>query len=345
MRYSKKALSIMLSIFLVAIFSITLLIPGCTSNGNNVEAIKLSIVSYFDVPTMNLSQFFNFINKINADANGELIVEYLGGPEVIPMFEQTESCISGVVDMVATFGATYESRVPEVAILNLSKMTGYGTHDVDVERRDGLYDYIRTAHEREGLYFIGRQMAQAPFYLASNVRIDSIDDFAGLQIGSGGIFHTRFIEGLGAGAVVLSGGERYTALEQGMIDASILSPITAISGSLFEVVDYVIEPAYKLNTNNVYIMNLEKWNSLPSHLQDIINEAAKWSEFQSDYFDVGVIEVNMRLMAEMGMEFITLPESEWEFYTSLYDADAWRQIEETFSTEEVATIKALTLAE
>ena len=41
----------------------------------------------------------NWVDKVNKRANGELVVKYRGGPEVIAAFDQAKAVSKGVVDM------------------------------------------------------------------------------------------------------------------------------------------------------------------------------------------------------------------------------------------------------
>lgn len=71
--------------------------------------------------------------------------------------------------------------------------------------------------------------------------------------------------------------DRYGALEQGVIDAAVHGFDSATKASLYEVTKYVIDHPFG-GTSTSMIINLDTWNSLPKHLQDVLMEAAIWLE-------------------------------------------------------------------
>lgn len=305
------------------------------------EPIVLKAVSFLPAQGMKTSQFFMFIDRVTAQSKGEFTIRYMGGPEAIPQREQPEALIAGVVDLLAHFGAAYESRVPEVALLSLVKQTAYGTHDTEKERKPGgVYDYVRKAHERAGMYFLGRQRVHVPFWLFSKKEVRSIADIAKLNIASGGVLHTRFIEALGGRPISITGPDTYTALERGTVDASGMNT-GALNYNYQEVAKYVVMPPYKTNANNTYTVNLNTWNRLPKHLQDVLQEAAIFSEFHSTNADLGETARALSLLYAGGMRPIEVQEADRERYQSAYDLDTWRELKEKMSPQEYDKMREL----
>ena len=57
--------------------------------------------------------FLKFIDKVNAAGEGVVRIEYVGGPEAIPTFDQPEAVRGGVIDMIYGPGSYYPGIVPE----------------------------------------------------------------------------------------------------------------------------------------------------------------------------------------------------------------------------------------
>ncbi len=78
------------------------------------EPVKLNFVSF--VPLSNAIEFKQikkrFIDKINAQAQGELAINVRGGPESIPPFNLGVSVQRGVIDMATIPTAYFEALVP-----------------------------------------------------------------------------------------------------------------------------------------------------------------------------------------------------------------------------------------
>jgi len=59
--------------------------------------------------------FLRFVDAVNERAQGELVIEILGGPEVVAESDQFEAVRDGVVDMVHTTPTYYKGEIPEAA--------------------------------------------------------------------------------------------------------------------------------------------------------------------------------------------------------------------------------------
>src|SRR5438270_12310643 len=53
-----------------------------------------------------------WVNEVNSKLSGKFRVNYVGGPEVIPRFQQTEALRTGVIDIVFTPSGDYQDQVP-----------------------------------------------------------------------------------------------------------------------------------------------------------------------------------------------------------------------------------------
>ena len=100
-------------------------------------------------------------------------------------------------------------------------------------------------------------------------------DFQGRKIRTHSASMTDFIRGIGGDPVELGIGEIYTALQIGTVDATVTTALQGVTGSLYEVADYMAGPLIGFGyTNNV--INKDVWEKMPADLQQImIEEGAK----------------------------------------------------------------------
>ena len=100
-------------------------------------------------------------------------------------------------------------------------------------------------------------------------------DFQGRKIRTHSASMTDFIRGMGGEPVELGIGEIYTALQIGAVDATVTTALLGVTGSLYEVADYMAGPLIAFGyTNNV--INKDVWDKMPADLQQImIEEGAK----------------------------------------------------------------------
>lgn len=63
-----------------------------------------------------------FVNRVNERGKGKLSINWLGGPEVIGVFDQAEAVRKGVVDIAFIFAAAYKGIVPGSEGLQLTRL-------------------------------------------------------------------------------------------------------------------------------------------------------------------------------------------------------------------------------
>ena len=215
-----------------------------------------------------------FIKRVNETAKGELSIKYLGGPEVIPGFNQAMAVKSGVVDIAYLPMTYYQGLVAGGEIPMLSRLTA------QEERQRGAYNFLLDLHKKGGLFYLGRRslgMADQ-FLIFTNKKVARPQELAGQMLGKGTIA-VAFLQKIGAISITIPDQEVYTALERKTIDGVIYAVATIANGGMQEVVRYAIEPGF-MTSNVVFIMSLNKWNSLPNDLQKILMDAMIWQEGQ-----------------------------------------------------------------
>ena len=118
-----------------------------------------------------------------------------------------------------------------------------------------------------------------------NKEINSVDDLNGLKMRIPGI-GGDVLEKAGGTPVNLPGGEIFTALQTGTIDATEwVGPYNDLAFGLHQIAEYYYYPGWhEPGTALEMIVNADAYNGLPEHLQAII--------------DVAVREMNADMLAE-----------------------------------------------
>jgi TRAP-type C4-dicarboxylate transport system substrate-binding protein len=147
------------------------------------------------------------------------------------------------------------------------------------------------------------------FYIMTNEPISTVDDIEGMIL-RGISFHIEPFQKMGAEIVTMSPTDTYTAVEKGTVDGAILPPSFYASYSMFEVTDYATCLHVSPMSFPAYCMNQDVWDSLPSDIQDIIDDSLEswsedWVQWTADEDIVGLD------MAEAeGVEFIEFSAAE-----------------------------------
>ena len=143
---TKKLVTLMGGISLLLILLVMTLVPACAkptpapapapAPTPPVEAIELKSVTMSSTTSTGTYAMKELLARVNAQAKGELTIDYLGGPEVIPMFDQPVALIDGVVDLAWLPEAYFMRRLPPVYAASLCEWK------ITEEREKGVTDFL-----------------------------------------------------------------------------------------------------------------------------------------------------------------------------------------------------------
>ena len=122
---NKSSLLVLLVITcLVLTLAASSFMVGCakpTPTEEKPAPIVLKTIAMYSEVGMKPTAWFLFIDRVYSQSEGQLILDYIGGPEAIPYSEQPEALISGVIDVLAIWGSLYDKYIPEAALLSLTR--------------------------------------------------------------------------------------------------------------------------------------------------------------------------------------------------------------------------------
>jgi len=298
------------------------------------DPIELNLITFTSLKSYEFNLWKPlFVDKVNERAKGELVIKVRGGQEVIPMPDQSKAVKRGTVDIGMGPTAFLKSIVPGADCARLSKM------DQKEERESGAFDYLKSLYAKGGLCYLGRAwpLHHNFFYIFTNKKMTKPEDFKGVKMGSSPSF-VAFFKGLGAAPVVLPIVDYYTAMERGVIDANVSSITIFIAMGLYQKTKYVIDHPFYRNPSPI-IVNLKKWNSLPPHLQKIMQDTAIELEETWPPVDQEAEGKMIKKAKDAGVEFYKLsPDVEKWFMNAAYGA-AWEDDAKLYPPEIVNKLK------
>jgi len=273
------------------------------------EPITLKAISYKVKTSSPIPDYIELIDRINQRAKGELIIEYLGGTEVVDMAEQPEAVKTGVVDMNIMPGTRFAGLLPVAYSLPVTSLSPM------VERSGGYYDYMVEQFKTGNMFYLGRN-GQFWFYLATNKAVEKPQELAGQKIRSSSTYNP-FVKALGASPVSMKSGEIYLGMERGVVDGYIQPIVGLVDRSLPEVTDYLIDHYFYEGSNPAMVLNLDSWNGLPKHLQDLVMDTT--IEFEKEKYPL--MEKNSKearqTAIDQGMEPIKFSTEDAKWYRDL----------------------------
>lgn len=274
-----------------------------------------------------------FVQKVKEKSNGKIIIDYLGGPEIIPTVQLAEAVQKGLtVDIGFSASSHYQALVPEGLAMPLSRIYPWE------ERQTKFYDLMVNYHKNANLMYLGRWM-YSPFYLWSNKPVNKPEELKGMKMRTLAL-SDRFMKELGITPVTIVPADTYTSLERGMVEGFAWAIIGARENGWTEKVKYLINHPFFDMQNTSMIMNLNKWNSLTPQQQQVIQEASR--EFEKDmvdYFKKAIDNEVNNLKTKAGVKVIEFsPEDAAKYIEKAYDVE-WKSLSGKISQDKVDELK------
>lgn len=151
------------------------------------------------------------------------------------------------------------------------------------------------------------------YSIYSTYEINSIADVDGKKFGAGGA-NLSWIEGTGAVGVQSSLNDAYTSLQTGVYDGCINPTSACYNFKIQEVAPYVIKLNFGAQMAGAMTMNLDKFNSLPTEVQDIIVEVGQEYSAQEAKNAQEKYDSDLKAMAADGIKIIEITDEarrEW----------------------------------
>ena len=211
------------------------------------------------------------VKKMSA---GRLNIKVYGAGEVVPALEVFEAVSQGTVQMGHGAAYYWKGKVPIAQFftaipfgLTAQEMNGWLLHGGGMELWEELYDRFDLVPIAGGN--TGVQMAGW-----FNKEINSLSDLQGMKMRIPGLGGEVF-ERAGGTAVNLPGGEIFTSLQTGVIDATEwVGPYNDLAFGLHQVAKYYYYPGWQEPGPTLeVIINKQAYESLPEDLAEILKQA------------------------------------------------------------------------
>lgn len=211
-------------------------------------------------------------------SNGRMDIRVFGANELVPPFEVFDAVSRGSAEM--GHGAAYYWKGKHVAApffttvpfgFTAQEMNGWLHHGGGQDLWDELYAGFNLKP-----FAAGNTGTQMPGWY--NKEINSMRDLTGLKIRMPGLAG-EVLKRAGAVPVQLPGGELFTALESGVIDAAEwVGPYNDLTFGFHRIAKYYYYPGWhEPGPTLELIINKQMWDELPEDLQAIIRAAAAFA--------------------------------------------------------------------
>lgn len=250
----------------------------------------------------------NFAKLVERMSDGRLKIKVYGAGELVPALEVFSAVSSGTAQMGHGAAYYWKGKAPSAVFftavpfgLNAQEMNGWLHYGGGLELWRELYAPFNLIPFAGGS--TGVQMAGW-----FNREVNSLEDFKGLKMripGLGGEVFTR----AGGTAVSMPGGEIFTSLQTGVIDAAEwVAPYNDLAFGFHNVAKYYYYPGWhEPGAMLEFTVNQQAYDTLPADLQAIIEGAAR--AINQDMLDEYTARNNAALidLRNKGVQIKTFP--------------------------------------
>jgi len=286
----------------------------------SANTITLKMQSMWDAGTLGYSLFKEFAENVGKMSDGKLIVKPFPAKSMVGTMEMFDAVKAGVFEAMHTSDSYQPGKIPCATFLT--------SYPFGMDRPDqwetwfnslGGKEIAREAYAEHNIYWIG-PIQHDDNIIHSKVPIRSFEDYQGKKMRFPGGMIAEIFRSAGVSTVLLPGGEVYPALEKGVIDgADFVGAAINYNLGFGEVAKYIIlgppsTPCLHQPVDCQSIgINMNTWNSIPKHLQNLLELAIKdfsWKQYTA--VQAADIVAYQKLQKEQGVEIIRLKDSDIE---------------------------------
>jgi TRAP-type transport system periplasmic protein len=257
--------------------------------------VVLRAVTAWDKSLLFVDKYMEWIKRVNEKGAGKIRIDYTGGPEVFPAFEQLEPLRRGVFSTVITSTA-YMGALPE---LNATWL-GFGASPAELRESGLLAALDKVVREKAGVTVLG-----FPLQMRFNVYLKRplpTGDLSGVKLRTTPVYDP-VLRGLGAVTVTVPPSELLTAVETGVVDGFAWPAIAVIAPGYARAIKYKVTPAWWVGTD-VALMNAAAYDKLPPELKKLLTDTMIEIEKEVPAYFGGKEKAEDAGLEKMGIQFL-----------------------------------------
>ena len=273
-------------------------------------AAKWKMQSMWSSAELTYKAFEDLCAHINKLCAGKLEITPFAAGAVTGVFETLDAVSAGVLQGHSSWPGYFSGKDPGLAVIS-DFVFGY-QHPWQAEawfyHRGGL-QMLRTAYAKYNVYPVGVSWWGVES-VVSKKPLTKMEDFKGVKFRSPQGMTAEILTKLGASIVVLPGGEVYSALDKGVVDAADWATLSMNQRMGFhDVAKYPTKLFHSMPVQE-FSVNMDAWKKLPDDLKALLSTATReWTWDQIQRIAVDDVRVAKELAAK-GVVAATWPDTE-----------------------------------
>ncbi len=226
-----------------------------------------------------LTTFKQWCSTIKEKTGGELEFKGFAAKEIVGDFELIDGVKNGVLEAMNSFTLYWAGKLPATAFLSSYLLGLRFPHEWDIFfYSNGGLQAARDVFAKQGLMYVNR-IHHGPNIIHSKKPIRSIEDFKDLKLRVPGGMIAEGFAAIGAKTTLLPGGEVFSALEKGTIEAAdYVGPAVNWDLGFQQVSKYIwtgppgLESIYQPVDLMDFVVNMNVWNKLSPKMKTWLDE-------------------------------------------------------------------------
>jgi TRAP-type mannitol/chloroaromatic compound transport system substrate-binding protein len=241
--------------------------------------------------------FQDFCERVKVNTNGRLVIEPFAAGAVTGAFETLDAVTAGVLQAHSSWPGYFSGKDAGLAVISDFVFGYQHPHQADAwfMQRGGM-QMLREAYAKYNAYPVGVSWWGVES-IVSKRPINSLDDFKGVKFRSPQGMTAEILTKLGASIVVLPGGEVFSALDKGVVDAADWATVSMNERMGFHGVARNPTKIFHSMPVQEFTVNLAAWKALPDELKAIVESTTRewtWDQVQRVAVD------DVRVLKELG---------------------------------------------
>jgi TRAP-type mannitol/chloroaromatic compound transport system substrate-binding protein len=263
------------------------------------EVTRWRCQSMWSAAELTYKAFQDFCERVKVNTNGRLIIEPFAAGAVVGAFETLDAVSSGVLQAHSSWPGYFTGKDAGLAVIS-DFVFGY-QHPYQAEawfyHRGGL-EMLRQAYAKYNAYPVGVSWWGVET-MVSKKPLKSMADIKGVKFRSPQGMTAEILTKLGASIVVLPGGEVFSALDKGVVDAADWGSLSMNQRMGFhDVAKYPTKLFHSMPVQE-FTVNVAAWQKLPADVKGIVQSTThEWTWDQVQRVAVDDVRVAKELAAK-----------------------------------------------
>jgi len=260
------------------------------------QPIKWKAQSMWSSAEITYKVFEDFCRRVGKATNGRLEIQPFAAGAVVGVFETLDAVQAGALQAQSTAPVYFTGKDPGFAVIG--DLAFAYQHPWQAEawfHYKGGLDMLREAYARYNAYCVGVSWWGLES-IVSKKPIRNMADFKGIKIRSPQGLNAEILTKMGGSVVVIPGGEVYSALDKGVVDAADWATMSMNQRMGFhEVAKYPTMFTHSM-PNQDFTVNMTAWRALPEDIKQILSSTVRewsWDQIQRVAVD------DVRVIAEL----------------------------------------------